>query len=447
VTSAARPREAARLALRGAFWSCVYVLVAVSPLAVGLLEDLPRRTWLTEFSVALGFLGLVIFALQFGLVARFQHVSAPFGMDALLQYHRQIAFVALAFALVHPVILFLEDPGKLRLLNPVTAPARARLGMAAVLALLGIVGISVFRKRLGIRYEVWQLLHGLLAVAVVGLSLAHALGVGFYTGRGASRALWVALSAGLAALLGWVRVVKPLLRLRRPWRVEEVVAERGSSWTLVLAPEGHAGFRFEPGQFGWLILGRSPFALTQHPFSISSSAAGPGRIAFTIKARGDFTATVGRVAPGTRAYVDGPYGLFTMERHGGSGFVLIAGGVGITPLISMVRTMADRGDARPVTLVYGNKDWEGVTFREELEALSKRMNLRVVHVLEQPPGGWAGEKGFVTAELLRRHLPAGYEGLRYFVCGPAPMMDAMERELASLGVPDARVVTERFEMV
>ena len=241
--------------------------------------------------------------------------------------------------------------------------------------------------------------------------------------------------------------MKPILRLRRPWRVLEIRPERGGAWTIALAPEGHPGFSFQPGQFGWLVVDRSPFALTQHPFSFSSSATKAGRIEFTIKARGDFTSTIARVPPGARAYVEGPYGLFTIDRHDDPGFVLIAGGVGITPLISMVRTMADRGDARPVTLFYGTKDWEGATFREELAALAGRMKLTLVHVLEQPPEGWTGERGFITADLLRRHLSADFAGLRHFVCGPIPMMDAMERELVALGVPDGQVVTERFDMV
>jgi NAD(P)H-flavin reductase len=100
-----------------------------------------------------------------------------------------------------------------------------------------------------------------------------------------------------------------------------------------------------------------------------------------------------------------------------------------------------------VTLVYGNRDWESVTFREELESLAARMTLKVVHVLEKPHDGWTGERGYITADLLRRHLPEGRERMRYFVCGPPPMMDALERSLVAVGVPDEHVVTERFEMV
>ena len=184
-------------ALRGFFWISVYVLFALAPLAAaGLERGAHTRSWVTEFSAALGFLALVVFALQFALTARFQGVAAPFGMDALIQYHRQIAFVALAFALAHPVLLFLEDPAKLALLDVVHAPNRARFGVGALACVLLIAGISVGRHMLRLSYESWQLLHGLLAVAVVGLSLAHAVGVGHYTGRPMTRALWIVLSAG-----------------------------------------------------------------------------------------------------------------------------------------------------------------------------------------------------------------------------------------------------------
>ena len=113
----------------------------------------------------------------------------------------------------------------------------------------------------------------------------------------------------------------------------------------------------------------------------------------------------------------------------------------------MVRTMADRRDVRPALLLYANRDWDGVAFREELERLKDRLDLTVVHVLERPPEGWVGETGYVTAELLERHLPPGYRRFQFFICGPDPMMDAAEAALVDLGVAPERVHTERFDMV
>ena len=208
--------------------------------------------------------------------------------------------------------------------------------------------------------------------------------------------MWIGLPVFWIALLLYVRIIKPLFMLRRPYRVAEVRRERGDSWTLVMRPVGHPGFRFTPGQFGWLTVWGSPFKITAHPFSFSSSAAvTDGRVEMTIRNLGDFTSGIGNVPVGQRVYLDGPYGAFTIDRNPADMHVLIAGGIGITPMMSIIRTLADRGDKRPVILLYGNRDWEAVTFREELEALKQRLNLTIVHVLSQPPAGWTGEKGFI----------------------------------------------------
>jgi ferredoxin-NADP reductase len=127
--------------------------------------------------------------------------------------------------------------------------------------------------------------------------------------------------------------------------------------------------------------------------------------------------------------------------------VLIAGGVGITPMMSMIRTLADRADKRPVILLYGNKDWDAVTFREELDALKQRLDLTIVHVLEKPPAGWTGEKGFINADMLARHLRPPFADHEYYICGPDVMMDAIETTLSELGVPLSKYHSERYSFV
>jgi ferredoxin-NADP reductase len=116
-------------------------------------------------------------------------------------------------------------------------------------------------------------------------------------------------------------------------------------------------------------------------------------------------------------------------------------------MMSMIRTLADVGDKRAVVLLYGSKDWDSITFREELEKLKARLDLTVVHVLFEPPVGWTGERGFMTAEVLMRHLPKPYADHEYFICGPAVMMDAIERVLGELGVPMSKYHSERYSFV
>jgi predicted ferric reductase len=435
-------------ALRGIFWACVYGFVVLAPLFVTrLVAQRPGQGFVTDLSVALGFVALGIMVLQFGLVARLQRISAPFGMDALIQYHRQISYVALAFALLHPILLFVNDPAKLALLHWPTAPNRARFAVSAVVALLLLVATSVWRKQLRLKYEWWQVLHGLLAVTIVVCSLLHMAGVGYYAAKTWQRVLWGAMALLVFGDLLWTRLIRPVRMRKRPWLVEEIIKERGSAWSVVLRPDGHDGMHFEPGQFGWLLLEQSAFSISQHPFSFSSSAEQPERLTVTVKERGDFTSTIGNTEIGARAYVDGPHGLFTTDQHEGFGFLFIGGGVGITPLMSMLRSMADRGDVRPCILMYGSKDYDGITFRDELDELSETLNLTLVHALERAPDNWDGETGFIDAAMVRRHLPKQFRRFRCFICGPTPMMDAMEDALAAVGVPIDHIHSERFDMV
>jgi predicted ferric reductase len=434
--------------VRGTIWLLVYLFFVCAPLFALLLGSHPpaRAPW-TEFSIALGYAGLAMMGLQFGLTARFRYVTEPWGEDVIYHFHRQVSLVAVALVVAHPVILFITRPELLALLNSFTAPWRARFAALSTYALIALVVTAVWRTKLRLSYEAWHLTHILLAVVAVAAGILHMVGWSFYFGDAWKRGLWIGLTVFWMGLLAYVRLVKPLFILRRPYRVTEVRKERGKSWTLSMEPEGHPGFRFRPGQFGWLTVYGSPFKVTAHPFSFSSSAeAAGGKVAMTIRELGDFTNDIGKVPAGRRVYIDGPYGAFTIG-HPADMHVLIAGGVGITPMMSMLRTLADRGDKRPALLLYGSKDRDSITFREELDALRSRLDLKVVHVLEKPEDGWPGERGYIDAAVLKRHLPAPYAEHEYFICGPDVMMDAIEKALGELGVPMSKYHSERYSFV
>jgi predicted ferric reductase len=260
--------------------------------------------------------------------------------------------------------------------------------------------------------------------------------------------LWAVYGVFWLALIVYVRVLRPWRVMRTPWRVTQVRAERGRVWTLVFESSTGAQLQFAPGQFAWVTLRASPFAMREHPFSIASSAARPECIELSIKELGDFTSTIKDVPPGATAWLDAPYGTFGADmRPNAEGYVFVAGGIGIAPILSMLRTLADRGDRRPLLLFYGNRVWERVAFREALDALGQRLDLRIVHVLLEPPADWRGEHGFITREVLQRHLPAAQARLEYFLCGPTPMTLGVERGLAELGLPAARVHSEIFDWV
>jgi predicted ferric reductase len=430
---------------QAAVWVLVYLLFVLGPLFALLAGSFPpARGFWSEFSVAIGYSGLAMMGLQFGLTGRFRYVTSPWGEDVIYHFHRQISLIAVALIVLHPVILFILRPGRISMLNFFQTTWRVRFGTGSLYLLIILVAMSLWRTKLKIRYEAWHLSHIVLAVAAIATGLLHMIGFGRFLVDPWKRSLWIGLVGFWIGLLLYVRIVKPLFMLRRPYLVAEVRKERGDTWTLVMHPNGHSGLRFRPGQFAWLTIWASPFNITGHPFSFSSSAAlGGGRIEMAIRNLGDFTSRISNVPVGKRVYLDGPYGAFTVGDPGHT-HVLIAGGIGITPMMSMMRTFADRGDGRPVILLYGNKDWESITFREELETIKARLNLTVVHVLQDPPAGWTGERGFITAEMLKRHLPPRYSDHEYFICGPDVMMDTIESALKGLGVPLSNYHSERY---
>lgn len=429
-------------------WIVAYLAIILLPMAAVLLHPAPAaRGFWTEFSVALGFIGLALMALQFVLTARVNRIEASYGIDILIQFHRYTSIVAFGLVVIHPLILFVAQPDTLQLLNFPEAPLRARLAVMSVLAFFAMVVTTIWRKPLKIPYEPWRAAHSVLAVLAVGLGFGHGIGVGFYLGQFWQIVLWSGFMAVALWLILYVRVVKPLIMTKRPYLVEEVIEQRGDVWTLALRPHGHEGFTFEPGQFAWLTLGVTPLHMREHPFSMSSNGDRRDRIEFGIKALGDFTRQIKDVKPGTKAYLDGPYGVFTTELYWDTaGFVLIAGGVGITPMYSILTTSAERQDDRPFLLIYSAPSWDDITYREDLEALKEKIDLTIVYVLRKADDDWEGETGYVDKDLLARHIPRHRGSRQYFICAAPVMMDAVEHALFELEVPVTHVHMEHFNL-
>jgi predicted ferric reductase len=455
MVAAAAPAPRARTgstAARAAIWLGIYLAAVTVPLFALLPDaDSTGRGFWRDFSLALGYAALAMFGVSFALTARFRRATAPFGIDIVYYFHRYLALLALAIAAAHYLILRIANPAALGAADPRIAPAYMSAGRIALLLFVVIVTLALARRVLRFEYDRWRISHAALATTAVALSIWHLLGAGNLLDRPWKQALWAAYGLFWLALLVWVRLIRPWRLAQRPWRVTAVRPERGRVHTLVLAPPADARLSFAPGQFAWLTLRASPFAMREHPFSIASSAhrpRGDEPIELSIKALGDFTATIKDVRTGETAYVDAPYGNFTCDAYPhAQRFVFVAGGIGSAPFMSMLRTAADRNDRRAFVLFYGNRSWERVAFREELERLGQRLDLRVVHVLQEPPADWRGERGFVTRELLARHLPLDEARVEYFLCGPTPMTSSVEKALASLGVPAARIHSEIFDWV
>ncbi|MCX6612644.1 MAG: ferredoxin reductase family protein [Acidobacteria bacterium] len=441
------------MSVRGLLWLSLYLILITLPLGVATIwpGEFADISLLMKMGVAFGFLSFTILGLEFSLISKIQSVASAFGMDALIRFHRQMGLVATILVISHAVAL-VYNGYPLEWLNPFGPDTTwaMRWGLLSAFALLLLIIASVARQQLRIPYEWWQWTHDLLAKIVVVSALAHLLMVGAFS---AQRPMQIVIGGCALLIFGisvYFQVIRPLRLWSRPWTVVENLKVSTDTQTLKLQPHNHPGFRFEPGQFAWLNTGTSPFHKDRHPISMSSAASDElgEPIEFTIKNLGDWSGkVVPALQPGTRIWVDGPYGVFTPDREQGPGYVLIGGGVGITPLLSMCETFAARGDLRPVYLFYGSASAESLRFKDRLIDLQTRMNLHVIYALEKPPEAWQGERGYITQAVLEKYLPAQHKRFQYFICGPGPMMDSIEGILPKLGIPGRQIHTERFVMV
>jgi 3-phenylpropionate/trans-cinnamate dioxygenase ferredoxin reductase subunit len=339
-------------------------------------------------------------------------------------------------------LLLVDEPHLVHLFDSVHAPARARAAVLALLALLALVVSSHPRIRDRLGYERWRLVHIVLAVVLLGASFVHVVLVARFTDDAAMRWGSFAMVALAAVALFYLRVARPFARGWQPYVLERVEQETPTAATLVLRADGHGGMVFAPGQFAWLKLADSRYSLREHPFSIASSAARPEELRFTIRSAGDFTGTVADLAAGTRVLVDGPHGTFVPATD--RPLICVVGGAGVTPVLSFVATAADRGTPMPLQVVYGCRSVDDVIGAATLRAAEQLPDVSVELVPSDPPAGWAGASGFVTAALLER-LAGGAPAERgWFLCGPPPMLRAVEAALRELGVPSSRIQVESF---
>ena len=434
--------------LMQAYWLAVYVVVVLTPPALVLIVERPRvRNLGVEISVLTGLTTLSMLVVALALPTRLHSILSSFGIERVLRTHRLIALLALILLALHVLFAFIGDPRGIGILNLSTAPRPVWAASTATLSFLLLIALALRRRKRQPRYEGWRLAHiGLAIVTLIAAGL-HIWWLGQLNHRPAMRFMYATLAevATIIAIRRWIWL--PLRAHGRSYVVDSVRPVSGNAVTVAVRAHGHAGLPFRAGQFAWLKIGSSPFVFEEHPFTIASTAEHPDLKEFTIKGLGDFSELLIGLRPGRRVYLDGPYGQFTIDGVRSNGFVFIAGGVGITPMMSILRTLADRADSAHHELVVAARTVEDLMMRDEITELSQRLDLHVTEVVQSPPPGWTGEFGRVGSDLLDRVLPRRARHHDYYLCGPPAMVVAIGRQLRNRGIPAKRIHTEQFEVV
>ncbi len=430
------------------FYIIFFVLLFLPAIAM-LISWIPRDI-IVNVSVLLGFLGLALAGLQLIPIAKLNWLADALDMDKVYSTHHLISILAIVLVLLHPIILLITS----KVFRAGFALNSGWIGLAGLI-LIGLT--SGLRKRLNLGYVPWLGLHNLLTAIILVFGLWHMFRVNYYMEIPLVRWVWIVEIIAMALIILYIRVIHPFMVGRKPFKVESVEAEPNGVYSLNLLPDGHAGVPFKAGQIAWISTGKSPWVLSRNPFSYAGSDVAPGgRVSFAIKELGDFTSTIKNLKPGDRVYVDGPYGYFHLHMEDMmEGFVLLAGGIGVAPVMSIMNTLADTNDKRPVYVFYGDYNEDTTLYQDEFAAAAEKINLKYFTVLEKPLHEGYPYPGYITSDLMTSVLPENYKDLFYFVCGPAPMLRAMERNFVKLGIASnhvhfgiqsSQVHIENFEM-
>ena len=426
-----------------------YISIILTPVVLVTLFNQPSDISLV-YRIGRGFAltAFMILMLQPVLAGRFKWIVQPFGLDIIALSHKYVDIFAACLLVSHPLLLAFGGAG-LNLLIGLDQPWYIWLAKGTLMTLLISVLISLYRRRARLKFEQWRIIHNILGLAVFFMAFTHSRFAGGDLQAGPLSWLWPAmLGLALTAFI-YHRFIQPRQLSRHPYRVTDVHQETENVWTVKLAPpNGGKRFEYLPGQFQFITFHRGRNLLVEeHHWTISSSPTEKDTVSSTIKAVGDFTSTIGQTRPGDTATIHAPFGRFSYVLHPEEkDFVFIAGGIGITPLMSMLRHMRDIHATYRVLLIYNNKNEEEIIFRKELEAIEMGgyPQLKVVHILSKPGKDWSGEIGYIDRERIEQLCGKTFADKAFYICGPKGLLRATVKNLRNLGVAKSGVHYEIF---
>lgn len=433
-----RPGAVGRLTL--------WLVVAANVVVVNTLLVQSPYPGSNAFFVLGRFLGLhaaLIMALQLLLIARLPWFDRRIGMDRLTAWHRWTGLTLMWTVLAHATCMVLglammsgkSFTGQIVDLVTTWEGVLRAVVAAGLLLTIGLVSTRFVRRRLA--YETWHLIHlGMYAVVLLALTHQIAVGTTFTASAFATAYWWTLWAVALGAVLAG-RILLPLWRnLRHQFRVARVVPESDNVVSIYVTGRRLDRLPAQAGQFFlWRFLSRDRW-WQANPFSLSTAPDGRS-LRLTAKAVGTGSATLRQVRVGTRVFAEGPYGAFTGMHRTRPATLLVAGGVGVTPIRSLLESLDGH-----IVVLYRARSTADAVLADELRALAdaRGAELRLVTGPSRPvpPSG-----PILGPDHLRELVPDIRER-DVFVCGPPAMTAAVLRSLRQLGVPQRQVHSERF---
>lgn len=381
---------------------------------------------LTSFTL----LGILIIS---GDTARF--FDRFIGMDRIIKFQRKFATFTFAMILSHPLFFIISDQAFGKYLIPNYQILPLAIGITAFYLIVLVMLASKFYK--SISHTAWQYIH-IVTYLIFLAVLYHALNWGSHAGNILAQTLYGVL--GILVLAGLI--FRAQYKIRKifggDFIVKEVKQETADTYSLVITPE--KPFNFKAGQFCFLRIPKEKLH-ARHPFTICS-APGEKDLKFTIKKAGRFTEAALRLKKGEKISVDGPFGRFYIRNYKKK-LVFIAGGVGITPFMSMINDQIAKGRQQKICLLYGSRTAENIIFQDELSAIKEDWFTKAYILSDEAKAAKGYEKGHITGDIIKKYAkdPTSY---LFYICGPELMKTSIKETLKKMGVKNNQIFSEDF---
>ena len=392
----------------------------------------------------LGLAGMILFSLTFLLNARLKFTEKLFGgLDQTYKAHHTLGTIAFLLLLFHP--LFLAS----QFIAISTAAAAKFLfsfntipitfGSIALFSMEIFLILTFFSK---LKYQNWKFTHRLLGISFILASL-HVLLIPSDVSKYIFLRLYMAffIIVGIASFSYRTLFWKFLVR-RYDYTITSI--KRISDITEIKISPDSKQINFAPGQFVFISFNSQKISKEPHPFTISSSAFNK-ELVFSIKNLGDFTEKLKDLKKGDKVKIEGPFGMFSFVDYPSKHYTFIAGGIGVTPFLSMLRSISDKPNNYlfdSIDFVYSAKTEKEAVFLEELKKIAKNLSKeKKINIFEH----FSNKQGFLTSDHLLK-ISKNLNESKIFICGPPVMMDSIKKQLVSSGINKNNVHMEEFAL-
>ncbi len=407
--------------------------------ASGALIALGRLAGLTAAGSAL---------LQFMLMGRIGWIEGGFGLDNIAKLHRKNGYVVIIAIYIHILLVtFGYALGSMvgfisqyvTFFNTFQDVWKA---MVAAGLFTAVVVTSIYIVRKNLKFERWYIVH-LLVYAAIILAFSHQLAVGgSFTANPVYSKIWTGLYLFVAANVIYYRFLSILINyLRFGFKIERVQAETNGVTSIYISGKNLLKFNAKAGQFVMIRILARKYWLQEHPFSLSKVTTND-HMRITVKDSGDYTAMIQSLMPGSRVMVAGPFGTFTSAKAISRKRLYLAGGIGVTPLRSLIEEGVEKDD--DAVLIWSNKTAIDEIYRAELDSFEAASKLRVIRFFsKEKKVGY--QSGRITADIINQLIPDAKERSIY-ICGPGKFIIELEKDLVQSGLSSGQIHTEKFSL-